>query len=86
MQAIITKFLGPTNSKGPRVKARCDAGSITVNWVGSYGSDTNHFMAAKALAEKLGWTGDSYGSLLGGSLPDGKGHCFVFVLRRQGEV
>lgn len=29
-QAIVTKFLGPTNYRGSRVKATCQAGSVTI--------------------------------------------------------
>ncbi|TXH40544.1 MAG: hypothetical protein E6Q97_39425 [Desulfurellales bacterium] len=30
MQAIQTRYLGPTNSRGSRIKAWCDRGSITI--------------------------------------------------------
>ena len=30
MQAIQTKYIGPTNTKGARIKAFCAAGSITI--------------------------------------------------------
>lgn len=79
MQAIITKFIGPTNYRGSRIKAKCQAGSITVSYEHGLGTDDNHDAAAKALAEKLGWTGDGYGKLVGGGLPDGTGNCYVFV-------
>ena len=31
-QAIVTKYLGPTKSRGSRVKATASAGSITLAW------------------------------------------------------
>jgi hypothetical protein len=31
-QAIQTKWLGPTNFRGSRVKAFCEAGSLTMGW------------------------------------------------------
>jgi hypothetical protein len=79
VQAITTKFLGPTNFRGSRVKAKCQAGSITVSWNDALGVDDNHDTAAQALAEKLDWTGEHYGKLVGGGLPDGTGNCYVFV-------
>lgn len=79
MQAITTKFIGPTNFRGSRIKAKCQAASITVSWDDALGTDDNHDKAAQALASKLGWTGYAYGTLVGGGLPDGTGNCYVFV-------
>lgn len=78
MQAIVTKYLGATNNRPSRIKATCDAGSVTVSWNHSLGIDDNHEAAALALREKLGWTQD-YGTLVGGGLPGGAGNCYVFV-------
>jgi hypothetical protein len=53
-QAILTKYLSPTNSRGARIKASCERGSITIpypyeiNW----NSDT-HIYAAKQLIQKF---------------------------------
>jgi len=81
MQAIVTKFFGPTNSRGSRVKAKCQAGSVTLGWDHALNPDGNHDAAAQALASKLGWTSDAYGQLVGGGLPDGRGNAYVFVRR-----
>jgi len=81
MQAIVTKFLGPTNVRGSRVKARADAGSLTVGWDHRLNPDANHRAAAEALVAKLGWGEDAYGAIVGGSLPDNSGYAFVFVNR-----
>lgn len=70
-QAIITRYLGPTNYRGARVKASCEAGSITVAWNYDFVTSENHRAAAKALIEKLGWVGH----WAGGGLEDG----YVFV-------
>lgn len=75
-QAISTKFLGPTNSRGARIKATCDAGSKVVKWDYSLNTKQNHEMAAHDLALSLGWLKDS--ALIGGSLP-GAGYAFVLV-------
>lgn len=71
-QAIQTKFLGPTNTRGARVKAIADAGSITVQWDHRLGIFENHEAAAVALARRYGWPED----MVGGGLP-GRGYAFV---------
>lgn len=58
-QAIETRYLGPTNSRGARVKASCEAGSVTVPWDHALDSIANHDAAARALIFKLGWDGDA---------------------------
>ena len=49
-QAIVTKYIGPTTSRGSRVKAAAYAGSITVPWDHALSPEGNHTEAAKALA------------------------------------
>jgi hypothetical protein len=77
MQAIQTKYLGPTDSRGSRIKATCAAGSVTVPW--DYGADTdaNHRYACSMLRSKLGWENASHGIPHVGTLKDGT---FVHVL------
>ena len=55
LQAITTRFLGPTNSRGSRFSATCRAGKITVPRDYSLNANDNHIAAANALREKLGW-------------------------------
>ncbi len=74
-QAIETKYLGPTDTKGSRVKATAQAGSITLSWDDALYIDANHAKAARALADKFGWPGD----LWGGGNAAGDGCVFVFV-------
>jgi len=76
-QAIVTKFFGPSNVRGSRVKAMCDAGSLTLSWDHSLGVEGNHRRAAEALRDKLGWDEPHYGRLHMGGLP-GSGYAFVF--------
>lgn len=57
MQAIETKFLGPTNTRGARVKAACEAGSVTMSWDYGLNTEGNHDAALEALVTKLGWFG-----------------------------
>lgn len=89
MQAIITKYLSPTNSNGARVRARCQARSLTLHWDHSLGQEANHHAAARALAADLHWTGE----WVSGGLPDGTGYCYVcrsgdpaFALLTDGEA
>lgn len=79
MQAIQTKYLNPTNSKGSRIKAWCDAGQVTIPYPHEYSGMDCHMQAAKALQIKLGWVGKQYGALVGGGLPNNGGYCFVLV-------
>lgn len=71
-QAIQTKYIGPTNTKGSRIKATAFGGSVTVSYDDALSQEKNHQAAAIALAEKLGWSGAIHG---GGTLT---GYVFVF--------
>jgi len=67
MQTIITKYLGPTNHRGSRIKARQSASyagtpkSITIDWDYSLSTEQNHRAAAMAFAAKMNWAGDWVG-------------------------
>ena len=51
---IMTKYLGPTNTRGSRVKATSGSGkSITVAWDHEADADMNHARAAIHLASTL---------------------------------
>lgn len=78
MQAIETKYLCPTNSRGARIKATCAGSSVTISYPYDISGHARHRQAchrqaAEALRDKLGWSGD----LLGGCLPSGN-YCFIF--------
>jgi hypothetical protein len=73
MQAIYTRYLGPSDTRGTRVKAFADAGSITLSWDHRLNPEGNHKAAAEALANKLGW----HGKWFGGSIPNGIDMCWV---------
>lgn len=75
MQAITTTFAGPTNFRGSRVIARCEARRISVPWDHALDTVENHRRAAMALAAVMCWDG----VWSGGGLPDGKGYAFVCV-------
>lgn len=73
MQAIVTKYLPPTNHKGARVVAKAAAGRLVVHWDHSLNVADNHAAAARALVEKLGWGG----RWIAGGLPSEDGDVFV---------
>jgi hypothetical protein len=77
MQAIITKYFGPTNSRGSRIKATCASGSVTISYPYELSGQACHRAAADALVQKMDWTDSHYGGLLGGQLPSGE-YVFVF--------
>lgn len=87
MQAIVTKYLGPTNSKGSRVKATCEARprGLSVGWdygagnaTGQSDIEANHNRAAVALIRSMGWLG----TWARGALPSG-GYCYVSLARAE---
>lgn len=73
VQAIVTKFVGPTNTRPARIKATAAAGSVTIHYDHGKGINANHTAAAHALARKYGWTG----TYRGGGMPDGNGNVYV---------
>jgi hypothetical protein len=80
---ILTRYLGPTNTRGSRVKAKSGSGaSITVGWDHELDSDQNHAAAAIALAVKI-WGNDPSTVTLRGGCHDG---CdgFAWTLSRPG--
>lgn len=74
-QAITTKFINPTDTKGSRVKAKAFAGSLTLPWDHALNPDGNHAAAAQALATKMKWNG----LWIGGGMPDQTGNVYVLA-------
>ena len=72
-QAIVTKYLGPSNHRGARVKATAQAGSITLPWDDARDVDENHAASVMALAAKYNW-GTAW---IGGGSPDGTSYVWV---------
>lgn len=59
MKAIITKFHGPTDTRGSRYSASDgDGNRVTVSTDFRLSADGNHAAAALALCAKMGWGGD----------------------------
>ncbi len=74
MKAIETKYLGPTNVRGSRIKAYdCDNNQITIPYASELDSEEAHKKAAYALRDKMEWTGE----LIGGGTKTG--YAWVFI-------
>lgn len=87
MQAIKTRYCGPTDTKGSRIRASCDGGSVSVPYDSALDTDANHYAAVKKLCDKLGWDAARF---FGGNLATG-GFAWVPVFtydweQRQKEV
>lgn len=72
-QAIVTKYHGPTNSRGSRVSATAGPGRLYFAWDHALDVTENHAVAARMYAEKFGWLDSS--DFVGGGTEEG----FVFV-------
>ena len=55
MQAITTRYHGPTNCRGSRISARAQAGRLSLPYDHALTLDGNHEAAAAALAGKFNW-------------------------------
>lgn len=79
MKAIQTRYLGPTNSRGSRIKAWAEGGnSVTIPYPYELSGENVHRKAAEALCAKLGWTLNKDWKLASGGLPNGD-YAFVFT-------
>lgn len=75
---IHTRYLGPTNYRGSRVKATTlDNRSVTLSWDDALDSQENHDAAAKALAVKLEWSGE----MIRAEGLDAAGYVYAFTRR-----
>lgn len=73
-QAIVTRYIGPTNHRGSRVKAFCEAGEFTMPWDYELSVEQNHAKAMVFLCGRLMWDSRNY---VCGSLPANTGYVFV---------
>lgn len=53
MQAIQTKYIPPTNTRGSRIKAKCDRGFITISHPIQETGELAHRHAVSCLIEKF---------------------------------
>lgn len=78
---ITTRFLGPTNHRGARVKATSGSGqTLTVSWEYGLGIADNHAAAAAALAGQVLDCSPSELTLRGGCLAN-DGYAFAVARR-----
>jgi len=78
LKAITTKYLGPTDFRGSRIKASDEDGnSITIPYPHELSGEAVYRKAAEALQQKMGWRG----TLICGSLKNG--YVFVFDPRKE---
>jgi len=75
MQAIVTKYLPATGTKGARIKATAEAGSVTISYPHELSGQDVYRAAAQALADKFKWPH----KYLGAALPKNAGYVFVAV-------
>jgi hypothetical protein len=91
--AITTRFIGPSNTRGSRIKATARKAetwggerrpelSLTDDYVFNQNSEQNHCRVAHLLAVKLAWSG----LYVAGALPDGSGYAFVNLGERGGRM
>ena len=74
-QAIETRYLFATNTKGARIKASAYSGNVTVPYDYALNVQDAHKVAADALIAKMGWTG----TFAQGGNVTGTGYYFVNV-------
>jgi hypothetical protein len=67
--AIMSKYHGPTDTRGSKVRAKVDGYTVTVGYASELDSEANHRAAVVALCAKLNWDADRF---FGGSLDDGR--------------
>ena len=66
MQAIRTRYHGPTDTRGSRISAKCEAGTIYVRYDHALNIDGNHKAACEAMTRELGWRGPNYAPMVEG--------------------
>ncbi len=68
MKAIQTRYYGPTNTRGSRIKAWAEGvKSVSIPYPHELSGEDVHRAAADKLAAKYGWDN----ALIGGGLPNG---------------
>lgn len=92
-KAILTRYLPATNYRPPRIIAEAEPepyryNRVVLSWDDSLSIDENHRRAAKALTEKMKWTGLYYE----GHLTHGNAYvnvstpgAYAFKIKKQGK-
>ncbi len=79
MQAIHTTYKAPTDTRGSKIIAKCDAKKIILSWDYDLGVEDNHRAAAEELVRRLEWNTPNYGRLISGALPNQGGYAHVMT-------
>ena len=66
MQAIRTRYHGPTSTRGSAISAKCEAGAVRVPYDHALNLEDNHKAACAALLKKFGWDTPYYGATVCG--------------------
>lgn len=74
-QAIETRYMRPTNTRGGRIKAIAWGGNIVIPYPHDLNTEDAHRAAAQALIAKMGWTGE----FAQGGNAKGDGYVFVNI-------
>jgi hypothetical protein len=79
MKTIFTKYIGPSNTRGSRVKAYDEDGNqATVSYNQAVDDEEAHIEAVRALCDKMNW----HGPMVSGGTK--QGFVFVFLEYRPG--
>jgi hypothetical protein len=78
-QAIETKYYGPTNHRGSRIKAYAQCGKVWVHYDHGLSTQENHASAAMAFLRQWEWEG----SWVQGANAANTGYVFVQAERTQ---
>ena len=71
---IVTKYLGPTNHKGSRIKATGPLGSVTVSYDSALDNAANYDAAVTAYIELFGAQPREY---IRAVMPDGNNYVYI---------
>ena len=74
----VRRLLGPTDTRGARIKAYTDGRSVTVDYPHELNSEQAHFAAARAFAAKHFKHAPPTDRMVYGNSADGRGYVFCF--------
>lgn len=83
--SITTKFIAPTNHRGARIKATCQAGSVTIPYPHEVGQTEAHWEAVRELLTRKGLSwGERWA--IGSQGPSASGYSFTPVMDGENVV
>lgn len=82
MQAIRTRYHGPSNTRQSYISAKAEAGLIKHTYDFSLDVDSNHEVAMCALRKKLKWDSEAYSKMWSGFFD---GDCYWVFSPKSGE-